>query len=108
MENTIVNAPEIDEGVRNEEAPQTIEVTPSTIFGGILEDEEKSPIDEIESTTVVVGEEKDREMPPTVTARGLTIKEEYPVNVAKPTSMTATEEVLPTNNKTSYKADDKQ
>lgn len=43
--------------------------------------------------------------PPTITYRGLKIKEERPVNVAKPASVTANKEVPPTNNNKCIKVD---
>lgn len=51
-------------------------------------------------------EKKYMEMLPTMTARGLTIKQESPVNVAKHARITANEEVHPTNNITSPEADE--
>lgn len=106
MENTAVNSLTIDEEGRNKETPTKIETTPPIIAGGCLENADKSPSGGVEPATVVVNEWEDMEMPPKMTARGLKIKEESLGNVAKPVSVTATEEVPPENDETSPKADE--
>lgn len=75
------------------EAPSTVATTPPTIVGVSLENEEKSPVGEIEPTRVVVDDMEHREAPPTTTDRSLTIKDDSLVNVSNPASVTAGEVV---------------